>query len=234
VVLIGGTWKTGKTDFSLWLSEKLMKTEYKLQKDCKKNFTLVNDVSSNIDTNGVYPLISDLVTLRQWLYSNNHRKLYIFDEASEHLPCTRAMSSKSVGIKAIIPQVSKAHGRMIIVGHNLLKIDKEMLNETWCKGIFFKWALHQATLISNLLPKPFDIVDIPPTTITFDPYILAPFTEKPYSKDVFFKEEDKQLLWRWVNGESCQQLGLHAMQLNRKARSFIKRILESDSHISQS
>lgn len=234
IVLIGGTWKTGKTDFSLLLSEKLLKTEYYLQgpKNNFLPFTLVNEVASNIDTNGVYPQITDLVSLRDWLYGSSKRKLYIFDEASEHIPCTRAMSSKSVGIKAIIPQVSKAHGRMIVVGHNLMKIDKEMLNETWCKGIFFKWALKNATIISNLLPRPFDIANIPPTSIKFDPYILAPFTERP-SASVFFKDEEKQLLWKWCNGVSAKELGLHPMQIHRKVVLFVKRMLENDTHTSQ-
>lgn len=179
---------------------------------------------------GHYEQITDLLTLKQWLYSNNRLKLYIFDEASEHAPCSRAMSSKNVGIKAIIPQVSKAHGRLIIVGHNLEKLDKELLNETWCKGIIQKigqpFHYKTAMVISPLLPQVFKLEEIKPTKINFDPYDLAPFTERP-EKGVYFKDEDKQLLNDWANGKSYKELGLHPMQLHRKLKVFVRRTLEN-------
>jgi hypothetical protein len=188
---------------------------------------IVKEVASNIDTYGTYPQITDLVSLRSWLYQTQNRKLYIFDEASEHLPNTRGMSNKSVGFKGIIPEISKARARMIIVGHALLKVDSTLLDETWCKGVFIKTELKSAELISNLISEPFTLNKIPPTTIPFDPYVLAPFEERPRG-NVYFKDEDKQLLWRWVNGSNYKDLGLAPMQLHRKLKKFVMANLEKD------
>jgi hypothetical protein len=217
IVVIGGTWKTGKSDFGLKISEDLFKLK------------IISECASNIDTEGKYPLIADLVSLKQWLYSTKNRKLYIFDEASEHLPNTRGMSGKSVGIKSIIPQISKAHGRMIIIGHNIKKIDSEAYDPTWCRAIIMKpqksFTYVPAIVYSTLFPRPLKLTSISPTTIKFDPYNLAPFTEKPEGV-IYFKEEDKQKLWEWANGKSGEALGLHPMQLNRLARAFIRKQLE--------
>jgi hypothetical protein len=220
IVLIGGTWKVGKTDFSLYIAERLVKAG------------LVTEVASNIDTSGTYQYITDLLTLKQWLYSNNRLKLFILDEANEHLPNTGSMTKKSVGTKSIIPQISKAHGRMIIVGHNLMKIDATMLDETWCRGIFFKRSLKNATVISNLLERDFNVVDIPPTKVPFDPYVLAPFTERSTGK-FWFKDKDMQLIQRWAYGETCKDLGMHKMELHRMLISYVKNSLENQIHDSQ-
>jgi hypothetical protein len=215
LVVIGGAWKTGKTDFSLKISEDLTK------------IGLIHETASNIETFGHYPLISDLVSLKQWLYSNNKLKLYIFDEASEHLDSRRAMSSKNVGFINIIPQISKAHAKMIVVGHQLLRVDKTLLDDTYCRGVFLKTELKSAKLISHLLNHPYTFRNLSPTTVKFDPYAIAPFTEKPINA-IYFKQEDKQLLWKWANGSNYKELGLKPMQLHRRLQKFIRETLENE------
>ena len=225
VVLEGGVWKSGKTDFALYIAETLQKMPFG---DNGKE-KVITDVASNIDTKGTYPHIYDLVTLRQWLYGNNHRKLYIMDEASEHLPSRRAMTAKNVGFIQIIPEISKAHGRLLVVGHQLLTIDKVLLDEVWCRGAFLKLGLKKAQLISHLLPRPFHFENIPPTTVPFDPYSIAPFQEQPSGK-LLFKDVDQQMLWEWSNGKSYKELGIHSMQLNRLLRKYVKITLENAQH----
>lgn len=215
MVLIGGAWKTGKTDFSLKISQDLI------------ILGLIHECASNIETFGHYPLISDLVSLRQWLYKDNRRKLYIFDEASEHLDSRRAMSSKNVGFINLIPQISKAHAKMIVVGHQLMRVDKTLLDDTYCRGVFIKTELKSAKLLSHLLSHPYTFRNLPPTTVKFDPYAIAPFLEKPIGQ-VYFKDEDKQLLWKWANGQSYKDLGVHAMQLHRKLQKFVLSCLENE------
>jgi hypothetical protein len=190
---------------------------------------VVTDVASNIDTKGTYPFVYDLVSLRQWLYSNNHRKLYIMDEASEHLSSRRAMTSKNVGFIQLIPEISKAHARMLVVGHQLLTIDKVLLDEVWCRGAFLKLGLKKAQLISHLLPRPFHFENIPRTSVPFDPYCIAPFQEQPSGK-LLFKDVDQQMLWEWSNGKSYKELGIHSMQLNRLLRKYVKITLENAQH----
>lgn len=225
IVLIGGTWKSGKTDFSLKIAEDLKKIHY-------MGTNLIQEVASNIETFGTYPQISDLISLRQWLYGSNRRKLYIFDEASEHLPSRRAMSRKNVGFIQIIPEISKAHARMIVVGHQLLKIDSQLLDDTWCRGAFLKLELKKAQLISYLMPQPYIFDNIPPTTIKFDPYAIAPFTERP-PKEEMFKDADLQKLWDWAHGKSWKELFKHPNECNRFVRSNVVKLLEktfTDSH----
>jgi hypothetical protein len=219
IVVIGGSWKTGKTDFALKLSE-----------DCLA-LDLVSEVASNIDTLGHYPNITDLTSTKQWLYGNKRRKLYIFDEASEHLPNTRGMSGKSVGIKGLIPQISKAHGRMIVVGHNINKVDKEVYDKTWCRGLIMKplipYHYTPAIVYSDFFPRPLKLSQISPTKIKFDPYTLAPFTESP-EKGVFLKDADKQLLLNWAHGQNYKALGLKPMQLHRKLMAYVLNSLEAE------
>lgn len=227
VVTISGPGKCGKTDFALKISEDMRKI---LSNAGGNPEPIVHDVASNIDTEGVYPQISDLVSLKQWLYSTNRRKAYILDEANEHLSNLRSMSSQNVGFTRLLPQATKAHCRLIVIGHSFKGIDKSLLNEAWCKGMFYKENLKNAQLFSRLLPRPFSLDNISPTTITFDPYAVAPFTEKPEG-NVYFKEADKQLLWDWANGKTCKDLGLANMQLNRKLRKYVYQTLENEHHV---
>jgi hypothetical protein len=222
IVLIGGKWKTGKTDFALLIAETLLKMD-----SPETGGKMITEVASNIDTEDNFKQISDLITLKQWLYETKHRKLYIFDEASEHLPSRRAMTTKSVTFIQLIPEISKAHARMIIIGHQLLTIDKTFLDDVWCRGVFIKLKLKKAQLISNLLQTPITFTNIPPTNIKFDPYVIAPFTEMP-TGNVIFKDEDRQMLWDWVNGKNYKQLGIKPMQLHRKLKQYMKIFLTNE------
>jgi len=230
VVLIGGHWKTGKTDFALLIAETMLKLPSWFDPEGK---TLVTEAASNIDTFGTYPMITDLISLRQWLYGSSKRKLFIFDEANVHLPSRRAMSGKNVAIVQLLAEISKAHARMIVIGQNPMSFDKEFLSDTWCRGIFIKETLKKAQLISHLVNHPYVFENIPPTSIKFDPYAVAPFSERPEGK-VFFKDTDKQVLWDWSHGKSINDLNIHAMQLNRLVRKYVRENLETDIHFSQS
>lgn len=227
IVLIGGAGKSGKTNFALKLSEDLLKLPA-LNRNHTNNIdsTMISEVASNIDTLGVYPQISDLVSIKQWLYGTINRKLYIFDEATEYLLNKRAMSSQNVGFMRLLPQVTKAHARMIVIGHNLLRVDSTLIDEAWCKGVFIKTDLKTAQLISNLFLKPIELQQIERTNVSYDPYAVAPFTEKPIGQ-VFFKDEDKDVLWRWANGENYKELGLKPMQLHRKLKKYVLQTLEN-------
>ncbi len=228
VVLIGGRWKTGKTDFGLFIAETLLRMRFG-----QGEGTMISQVASNIQTsNSEFQYISDLVSLRHWLYDSNRRKLYIFDEASEHLPSRRSMSRKTVSFIQLIPEISKAHARMIVIGHQLLTIDKTFLDDVWCRGAFLKLGLKKAQLFSSLLTQPFTFSDIPPTSIAFDPYAIAPFSERP-PKEELFRDEDLQKLYTWASGASWKELFKHPNECNRFVRSTVLKLLDklfTDSH----
>lgn len=230
VVIIKGIGKVGKTDFALKIAKDL--TELPSRHSTVTNLEpLIRDVASNIDTQGFYPQVSDLISLKNWLYENNHRKLYLLDEAVEHLSNLRTMSSGNVGFTKLLPQVTKAHARMIVIGHEFDYVDKHVLSEAWCKGIFIKTGLKSALLRSNLLSQQIAFHNISKTSVPFDPYAVAPFTEKPQGV-LMFKDIDKDTLWKWSNGGTMQSLGLKSMQLNRLVRKYVRQSLENDYSVS--
>lgn len=95
----------------------------------------------------------------------------------------------------MIPEISKAHARILLVGHQLLTVDRTFLDDIWCRVVFIKKSLKSAQVISQSLQKPTNINEIPKTAIPFDPYSIVPFTERP-SGNVFFKnDKDKQILY---------------------------------------
>lgn len=201
-----GPWKLGKTDFGLWLAENLLR------------LNIVSEVATNIDTEGTFTEISDLISLRHWLHSSSSRKLYILDELQEHAYRRKAMTGKNVGIVQIFPQISKARARMIGIGQNLMKVDKDILDDTWVHGVFIKKNRKIVQLISHLLTQSYVFRNIPPTSVPFDPYEIAPFTELP-KPGVVFKEEQLQKVYDWASGKTWTELGFsHQMQFSRWLR----------------
>jgi len=218
LVLVNGKWRTGKTDMSLLISELLLKMK------------LVSMVGSNIqiDNDKTYDYITSLTELKYWLHKNRRRKLYILDEANVHLFRRDAMTKKTTTFIKLLGEVSKAHAKIIIIGQEIEEIDSILLNPTWCRGIINKLSKTKAEIKSKLIiPNYIKFTGIPKTRLKFDPDNIAPFTQQPEEGiKRMFKDEEKRLLWRWSTGESCEKLGLHPMQLNRKVRKFVKGVLE--------
>jgi hypothetical protein len=218
-VLIIGDWKTGKTDFALLIAERLLE------------LGIVSEVASNIQTEDPRIMfISDLPTLKSWLHGSRKRKLYIFDEAGMHLHRRRSMSKKNVSFMTLLPEISKAHARMIAITQNPSAIDAELLSPVWCKGIIIKTSKYYARIISELFPsdqKVFEFYPVPKTNIPFDPYAIAPFKlSAPVDVPASIKDKDLQILWEWsVNNKSCRDMNIHPMTLNRIVKPFVKQIL---------
>lgn len=224
MVLIVGDWKTGKTDFGLLIAERLLE------------LNVVREIASNIETNDErITFITDLPSLKQWLHKDNIRKLYIFDEAGVHLHKRRSMSAKNVAIVTLLPEISKAHARLIAIMQNPRSIDSEMLDPTWCKGLIQKLSKYRARFVSELFIDKviFEFEDVPRTSIKFDPYKIAPFrltTPKDIPSNL--KTKDLQILWQWaINGKTCNDLQIHSMTLNRLVRAFVRDTLNQKSEV---
>lgn len=213
ISLTKGAWKLGKTDFALYLSQILLQ------------LGLVSEVASNIYTQGHYPQISDMISLKSWLHRNNRRKLYILDEMNKHLKRRRAMSSKNVEILDILPEISKARARLMGVGQDIFSVDKEFTKDIWVKGIFIKRNLKKAQLISRLLSRPKVFCNVPKTSVPFDPYEIAPFTLKPKSS-IMFKDVELQRLYRWAKGASWREEFKHPNECGRFTRRVVLKLLE--------
>lgn len=214
-----GVWKTGKTDLFLLLSEILL------------DLGLVDEVASNIETNDTYPYIHDLETLKYWLHKGKKTKLYGLDEANIHLPSRRAMSSKSVDIIQIFPEISKARARLVVIGQKLSSLDSELRGTGWVKGAFQKVDLKTVYITSPFFKRSYTFHDIPRTSIKFDQYLQAPFTLKPIDAP-FFDNENFSKLYRFGQGTKMQEFGYHhGMTFNRDLRKWIGQFMES-YHIS--
>ena len=208
-----GIWKLGKTNLGLYLSQILLK------------YGIVHEVATNINTFGHYPQVADLYTLRAWLFRNRFRKLYIFDELNVHAPRRRAMSNKNIGILQVFPEISKARARIIGIGHELLKTDKDLMSYGIVRALFIKTSLKNARLISHLFKGNKNIPNLPATTIKYDPYETAPFTERPLAK-FMFKDEDLQKFYNWAKGGTWRSLFSNPNECNRFVRRMSLRLLE--------
>lgn len=216
LALVGGNWKSGKTDTGLRLGEK-----------CRDSYNLVSEVASNIYTEDNFRFINDTQTLKDWLSSDNQKKLFILDEGNEILPNTGFMSHKSVDIKSIIPQISKKRGRLIVIAHDIETLDKTFRSKTWWRATFYK--INKQTVRVHAYwnrQKPIIINDWKRTNIKFDPYLPAEWHEQP-DKVTVFKDGDLEILRRYANGETAKQIGIHREALNRKVRPFIARMLQN-------
>lgn len=203
-----GIWKEGKTDFGLYLSQMLL------------HYGLVKEVASNINTYGHYPQIADLISLRSWLHRGNRlTKLYILDELNVHAPRRRAMSNKNIGILQIIPEISKARARIIGIGHDLLKVDKDLISLPIVRGLFIKKTRKNVHIVSRLFSGRRKITDIPRTTIPFDPYETAPFTERPRA-EIMFKDQEIQKFYNYCRGSSWREQFKHPQECSR----FVRRV----------
>ena len=220
MALVVGDWKTGKTDFALLIAERLLE------------LGIVKKVASNIETKDPrIEFVSSLEKLKHWLYMDKMRKLYILDEAGVHIPRRTPMKEKNVKAIQLLPEISKAHAKLIIVTQDPDGIDSQFLNPVWLKAMFVKDSLKNARLISDFFETTIILRDIPPTTIKFDPYAIAPFTLNESIKipEWIMKDDTYKLLWEYaVNNKTMEQLNVHRMQMNRLIRRFIKDVLMSN------
>lgn len=220
MVLIAGEWKTGKTDFALLIAERLLE------------LGLVKKVGSNIETKDPrIEYITSLERLKYWLHMDKLRKLYILDEAGVHVPRRTPMKEKNIQAIQLLPEISKAHARLIVVTQDPDGIDSQFLNPVWLKAIFVKDSLKTARLISDQFETVIRLKDIPKTSIPFDPYAIAPFTlTEPFKvPEWVMKDDNYKLLWEYaVNNKSIDQLKVHPMKMNRLVRQFIRFVLTSN------
>lgn len=165
LVIIHGEWKSGKTDFSLLIAELLLL------------LGLVDKVASNIKTSDPrFEHITSMEKLRQWLFADRVKKLWIEDEVSEKLLSRKSMSKENISFQETLPQISKAGARMILIIHSKDIMDKTMFDPVFLKGEFAKFGDEYrpqlrkvARLVSRLFDEPITIRNIPRTSVQFDP-----------------------------------------------------------------
>jgi hypothetical protein len=222
LIIVFGPWKTGKTDLGLLISELAIMNE------------VVHDVKTNIGQDR-YNQITDFETLKEWLHGQGQYKdlkhvikLYVFDELNVHAIARRSMTKKNVTLETILPEVSKAKARMLLLCQNPRQIDRILKDRTWLKGAIQKVSLRKANLFCPKVSfRKIPINGIPPTSIKFDPYLTAPMTLKPDISDMDIENTELRSLYMYARGLiKAKDIKEHPEQWNRFYRKWLRFLIE--------
>ena len=226
-VIIFGRRGSGKTDFSLLIAEIL--EHENIIKNFAANVKIYNS-SFKIER------ITNLDDLRFWCKNTKGKKLFILDEAGKSLRRRTPMSSLNVKLLDDLQILRKYKLSIIFIAPHEKYVDSAALGSDVIDAVFIKpnfknpkIALYDDWLEGTSLT----FTDIPRTSINFDTWDVAPFTEHGPKKKPKFKDRDLEILWDWSHGATVKDLGLHPQQINRLVRKFIKEALEREHHTSQ-
>lgn len=180
--------------------------------------------------------ISDLDTLKTWAHEKKGPKLYVFDEVGRGLRRRSPMTSLNIKVIDEFQTLRKPKLSFIAITIDPQYVDNAILGEHILDGSWIKpvWKEPRLALYRDLLEdinKRFR--DIPKTSIGFDTFSTARFTEHGPTLKPKIKDSDKSLLWDWSHGKTSKEVGLHPMQLNRLTRKYVKESLEQEYHASQ-
>jgi len=223
VVIISGIWQSGKTDIALLIALLL------------KRMGVVQRIATNIEVE--HPdieYIYSIAELRKWLKSDSSEKIYILDEAGEHAFLRDAATKLNKALGKLMPQLSKGHGRIVLVTQTPELMDYILQLKTWVRGRIYKPSdvnLGETRIMSDRVPGGVMDCQVPSVRkvfgVNFNRYGSAPLVlEEENEKQVEFKDEDLNTLQRWAAGESYKTLGMHPQEMNRLLRKIAKKYLK--------
>lgn len=225
-IIIFGRRETGKTDFALLISEIL------------QDSGLMKFFSTNIKiykSDFLISHITNLEDLKFWCKENNGKKLFIFDEYGKAMRRRSPMSSLNVKLIDELQILRKHKLSTIAVTVDEKYVDNASLGSDVLDGFFIKpnYKNQKIALWFDLLTNENKTLKgIPPTSIKFDTWDVAPFKEFGSKRGTRFKDEQLQILWKLANGATGKEVGLHTQQVHRLKNKFIKDTLERKlSHI---
>jgi hypothetical protein len=183
---------------------------------------IVERVATNIKTGDPrFVYITNIKDLLRWLHEDKVPKLYILDEAGFHAYKRKAMTLLNQAILQLLPELSKTHGRLIVIAHSRKVIDQALLDSVWLCAEVKKQSKKTAILASQYLrQKVIPIRNIPRTGVTFDPDAFAVFglgkEEKPA-----FRDDQKRKLWDYgVEKKKVRDI-CHQQEMERLLRQFV-------------
>lgn len=221
LLLMLGEWETGKTDTSLLIGHLALK------------WGLIDKIGSNIFTfeNPMVDYVNSFGRLKRWLHYDRLTKLYIFDEALQHLPSRRAMSRKNVDVMGLVTELSKAHGRIIFCAQTE-KVDSNLLDTEFLRCVFTKYVSKEdgfSMICGSRLFKPVTFTHLPKSPILFDKDRLAEFWEAEAIQYSDLSEEMKVGKAR-MEGKSFSwirdNLDVHPETAKRHVRKLLKAFFE--------
>lgn len=219
-----GRRESGKTDFSLLISEILY------------NRNIIQVFASNIRIyESPFPIehITNLEDLESWCQTDNRKKLMIIDELGKSYRRRTPMAKLNVDLIDKTQILRKYKLSLIGLAPADKYVDAASLGSDVLDGFFVKPYFKNPKegiyrdLIENFKRE---LHEIPPTSVKFDTWDIAPFTAQGKKAKPIFNDQEKELLYKWSHGATFRSLELHPQEINRLARKFIRRALESEVH----
>jgi len=190
ISVISGKWKTGKTDFALFLAVD----------ELQSRLGIVEEVGSNIHTDASkVAYINNFVDLETWLFRNKKKKVFVFDEALKAAPSRSAMSKLNVKWLEYIPELSKARTHLLIITQEESFMDQLFLHPTFVRARWIKRDLKTVDLISQLFDGVIRFNDVPKSTVSFDPYRIATWQMEP-TEEAAIVDDDIRVALEYANG----------------------------------
>lgn len=227
-LIIFGRRETGKTDFSLLISEILYSQE------------IIKSVATNLRIyEAPFPIehITDLQTLKFWSQNTQGRKLFIFDEYGKAMRRRSPMSSLNVKLIDRLQVLRKDKTSTLAITVNEKYVDNASLGSDMLDGYFLKpnYKNRKFALYVDLLENyTRTLRGIPATSIKFDEWDPAPFKEFDRERKPQFKTKEMENLWDYSHGLTYKDLKIHPQQMARLLRKFVKETLEKEySHFTR-
>lgn len=220
VSVISGKWKTGKSDFSLFLAVD----------ELRDRLGVIKEVGSNIKTDDTtIAYINNFVDLETWLFRNRDRKVFIFDEALKAAPSRSAMSKLNVKWMQFVPELSKARCHLFVITQEEAYMEKLFIHPTFIRARWVKRTLKVVDLISQLYHgEVCRFNDIPKSKVSFDPYCIATWQMEP-TREAVIIDDDVKIAIEYANGgkshDIIEKYGLkYRCELTNAIRRALKKM----------
>lgn len=225
-ILILGRRESGKTDMALLISEilyssntfKMFASNVKLEKPPFR-----------------FDYIINLPDLETWAASSKGHKLFILDEAGKAFRRRTPMSKLNIELIDKLQTLRKYQLSFIFIAPHEKYIDGAGLGSDVLDGVFIKPYFRNpkvALYEDKLEGFDFMVKSLPPTSLDFDTWDVAPFNLKRQKPDPANSGEDYNILWEFSHGRTIKDLKVHPQEINRIMRKFVKDTLESQPHTS--
>ncbi|MGC8937144.1 MAG: hypothetical protein ACP5KV_07290, partial [Candidatus Methanomethylicaceae archaeon] len=218
VSVISGKWKTGKTDFALFLAVD----------ELRDRLGAVESVGTNIKTyDPSITYINNFVDLETWLFKDRKRKVFIFDEALKAAPSRSAMSKQNVKWMQYVPELSKARCHLFVITQEEDYTEKLFIHPTFIRARWIKKSLKTVDLISQLYPGDvYRFNDIPKSKVSFDPYHIATWQMVP-DGEATVVDDDIRIALEYANGGKTHEImEKYGLKYRCELTALVKRALK--------
>jgi hypothetical protein len=212
-----GRRESGKTDFMLEIMEILYNAE------------MIESFATNVKIyQSPFPIehITSMPDLEAWCQTDPRKKLFGLDEAGKALRRRTPMAKLNIELIDNLQILRKYKLSTIMLAPADKYIDGASLGSDVLDGYYIKpeFKNPKIGLYTDLLEKfTKHLKDIPPTSVKFDTWDVAPFTLKGKKEPPKFNDSDKQMAYDWSHGKTWRELVKNPNELNRVLRRFVRR-----------